>query len=395
MAGEFAYQVRVFDFLVEVAYEGAAGHMRAGHVTDRVLLRLFGDRVDDGNDSFYAGSLETHANQVIELAGGHKREYAVLSLSLVFVQNLNGGRGEVHLDYARILFFCLAWDVVDRNAILRLNDVVLRQGEEVADTAAYVALEHEYVSGEFYFLIIVQIGVVEQVSFLCGEIVRCAVFLGAYRVFAEWVISGVAHIHTPAPICADGTHIGDNGVVAALDRYTLVLGVVPDIFVFLDWLEDGAVFFLLGLKEGVLVPEEFLKCYQGVGSSLVKIDWLAGVELEPFDDAEDGPVALVTLIGNLLELEEVFNLVEEEVLVRVGAFEVLRVEETVDLLLCPVQIEVTFGHFVPLLGDEVYDLVDCSLSFLGFADFIGDDSVLDDDFSIPDSSEQCNKGVRL
>ncbi len=66
----------------------------------------------------------------------------------------------------------------------------------------------------------------------------------------------------------------------------------------------------------------------------------------------------------------------------VGVFEVLGVEKSVDLLLCPALIEVTFGHFVPQLGDEGYNLVDCGFCFLGFTDFFGDDSVLDDDLAV-------------
>ena len=42
MVGELADEVGVFDLFVEVADEGASCHVRAGHVADRVLLRLLG-----------------------------------------------------------------------------------------------------------------------------------------------------------------------------------------------------------------------------------------------------------------------------------------------------------------------------------------------------------------
>ena len=40
MAGELADEVRVFDLLVEVTDEGAAGHMGVGDVADGVLQMI-------------------------------------------------------------------------------------------------------------------------------------------------------------------------------------------------------------------------------------------------------------------------------------------------------------------------------------------------------------------
>lgn len=65
MSGEFADEVRGFDFFVEIADEGAACHMGAGDVADRVLLELLADGVDGGDDSGDAGSFEGNADEVI------------------------------------------------------------------------------------------------------------------------------------------------------------------------------------------------------------------------------------------------------------------------------------------------------------------------------------------
>lgn len=48
MAGELADEVRVFDLLVEVIDEGAAGHMGVGDVADGVLQMItsFEDRMN-------------------------------------------------------------------------------------------------------------------------------------------------------------------------------------------------------------------------------------------------------------------------------------------------------------------------------------------------------------
>ena len=66
---------------------------------------------------------------------------------------------------------------MDRRTVGACDHVVGRHGEEVADSAADVALEDEDVSGEFDFLILAEVGVEEDVSLFGGEVVRCAVFL--------------------------------------------------------------------------------------------------------------------------------------------------------------------------------------------------------------------------
>ena len=146
MSGELSYKVRVFDFLVEIADECASCHVRAGHVANRVLLRLLGDWVDDCNNSVYAGLFHRIADKAIEFSGADEREQAVLILAFVSVQNLDGGRGKVHFYYARAFFFRFARDVMDCNSVFVLHDIVFRESEEVADSTPDIALKYENIA---------------------------------------------------------------------------------------------------------------------------------------------------------------------------------------------------------------------------------------------------------
>ncbi len=258
MSREFADEVRVFDFLVEVADEGAACHVGAGDVADGVLFGLFGDGIDGGDDSGDAGSFEGDADEVVEFAGGHIWEECVFRLAFVAVHYLDGGGSEVDFDDSRTFFFGLARYVLDGCAVFGGDDVVRCEGEEVADAAANVALEYEYVACEGYFVVSSEVGFEYGVSFFCCEVVRGSEFLGTYRIFTEGVVFRVAHIDAPSPIGSDGTHIGDDGIVAAFKRCAFVLGVFPDIFVFPYGFEDSAVFFFFWLEEFVFVAEEVL-----------------------------------------------------------------------------------------------------------------------------------------
>ena len=82
---------------------------------------------------------------VIQFAGAHKREDATFALATIAFQNLNGCRCQINLYDSRTLFFGLTRYVLDCCSVFRCDDVVLGEGEEVADTAADIALEHESV----------------------------------------------------------------------------------------------------------------------------------------------------------------------------------------------------------------------------------------------------------
>ena len=58
------------------------------------------------------------------------------------------------------------------------------------------------------------------------------------------------------------------------------------------------------------------------------------------DNIEDAAVALVPLVGDFLEFEEVFDFVEEVDFIAFRLPVVFGVEETVDGVLCPVLREV-------------------------------------------------------
>lgn len=232
MAGEFPDEIRVFDFLVEVADEGAACHMGAGDVADGVLLGLFGDGIDGGDYSGDAGSFEGDADEVVEFAGGHIWEECVFCLAFVTVHYFYGGWGEIDFDDSRAFSFGLARDVLNGCSVFRGDDIFGRECEEVADAAADVALEYEDVSCEGDFVVGAEVGFEYDVSFLCCKVIRSPEFLGAYGVFAEGGVFRVAHINAPSPIGSDRTHIGDDGIIAAFKWRAFVMGVFPRIFVF-------------------------------------------------------------------------------------------------------------------------------------------------------------------
>ena len=241
MAGELADEVRVFDLLIQVADEGAAGHMRTGDVADGVLLGLLGPGVDDSDDTVDTGLLEGGADEVVELAGAEIGEDGASVRAFVALQDLNGSGCQVHLDYARAFLLCLGGHVLNGDPVIGGDYVALREGEKVADTATDVALEDEDVAGGTEIFIIAHVRLVQEVALFCGEVVGGTVLLGADGVFAEGVILCVAHIDAPAPVCADCAHIADDGVVASLTGSPFVLGVVPGVFVFLHRFETCAV----------------------------------------------------------------------------------------------------------------------------------------------------------
>ena len=395
MAGELADEVRVFDFLIKVADEGPPGHVRAGNVADGVLLRLLGAGVDDGHDAVDSGFLEPLADEVVELACAVEGEDGVPVAALVTFQYLDGGGGQIHLDYARTFFFGLAGDILHGDAVVGGDYVVLGEGEEVADTAADVALEDEDVPGLGEVFIIAHVRLVQQVALLGGEIVGGTVLLGADGVFAEGIVPGVAHVNAPAPVCADGAHVADDGVVAPLAGSPFVLGVVPGVFVLFHRPEAHAVFQLGGLEKGVFGAEEFFEGDEGLRCGFVQDDLLAFVEFVALDDAEDCVVGVDALQGDFLVLEEVFGLVQEADFITVRLGIVLGIEETVYGVLRPVLSEVFRQLVVAFLQKVSDDPVDGRLGIKSLADLGSDDAIFDDDFVLLEElREEEDMGVR-
>lgn len=221
-----------------------------------MLFGLFSDRVDDGDDSGDASSFKGDADEVVEFACGHIREECVFRLAFVAVHYFYGSWGEIDFDDSWAFSLGLARDVLDGCSVFCGDNIFGREGEEVADATADVALEYEDVACEGYFVVGAEVGFEYGVSFFCCEVVRGSEFLGTYRIFTEGVVFRVAHIDASSPIGSDGTHIGDDGIVAAFKRCAFVQGVFPDVFVFPYGFEDGAVFFFLWLEEFVFVAEE-------------------------------------------------------------------------------------------------------------------------------------------
>ena len=282
--------------------------------------------------------------------------------------------------------------ILHGDAVVSCDDVVLCEREEVADTAADVALEDEDVPGLREVFIIAHVRLVQKVALLGSQVVGGTILLRAYGMLAERIVLRVSHIHAPAPIGTHGAHVADDGIVASLARGTFVLGVVPGIFVLLDGTEADAVFHLVRLEEGVFGAEEVLEGHEGIRGGLVENDLLAGVQLEAVDDAEDCLVGVDTLLRDLLVLEEIFGLVQQAQLVAVRLGVVLREEETVDGILRPVLVEFVDGLVVALFDDVGDDPLNLSLGFKGVTDFGSDDAVLDEDFAV---GEVLRQDVRM
>ena len=169
-------------------------------------------------------------------------------LAFVAFQDLDGSGSQVDLDHARALLFGLGRYVLNGDAVVGGDDVVFGEGEKVADTAADVALEDEDVASGTEVFVIAHIRLIQEVAFLGCEVVGGTVLLGTDGILAEGVILGVAHIDAPAPVSADGAHVTDDGVVAALAGSTFVLGMLPGVFVFLHRFQTHAILQLDGLK---------------------------------------------------------------------------------------------------------------------------------------------------
>ena len=113
---------------------------------------MLGDRIDGCDYSVDSSFFHRHADEVVEFPGADEREEATFAFATVAFQNLNGGRCQIDLYDSRTLFFGLARNVLDCCSVFRCDDVVLGEGEEVADTAADIALEHENVTGRGDFV---------------------------------------------------------------------------------------------------------------------------------------------------------------------------------------------------------------------------------------------------
>ena len=83
MAGEGGDDVRVLDFLIEIADEGAAGHVAGGNLADRSLVLLSGERVDDGDHPVDADNAEYLADALVVLLRGDERTSSAASMNAI------------------------------------------------------------------------------------------------------------------------------------------------------------------------------------------------------------------------------------------------------------------------------------------------------------------------
>ena len=381
VTGKLAYEVGVFDFLIEVADEGAAGHMGTGDVADGVLLGLFGAGVHYRDDAVDSCSGEPFTDGDVEFPNAHAGEEVLRVFAFVAVHDFHCGGSQVDFDYALALFLCLFGDVLDGEAVAALDDVGRGEGEKVADAAAYVALEYEDVAGKEQVFIGPQVGFVIAVAFVGGEIDGGAVVLAGDGEFLEGVVGGVAHVHAPVPVGADGLHVVDDGVLGASERGAAVLGVRPGVFVAGHRLEGPVVDLAGDGEKGVLVEHEVPDGGEVFRRHGVQQEAVAGVHLVAVDDLEDDAVVALAGAGEFCVFEVVggFALESEgDVFVHLVF---LREEVAVHGVLQPVLGEVFNRDFVAGVNDVGGDEVQLGLGIHCLLDFGRDDAGFDDDLS--------------
>lgn len=158
--------------------------------------------------------------------------------------------------------------------------------------------------------------------------------------------------------------------------------VVPYVFVFGYGCEGCAVFELLFLEEGVFCAEEVFDGSECAAVGFVERYGFVGVHFVALDYVEDDLVCLVAFEGDLLIFKEGVGFVLEEDFVAFGLSVVLGKEEPVDGVLGPVLGEVRDGFVVAFFREVRDDSLDECFRVLGFFDFGGYESVLDDDLAI-------------
>ena len=294
MAGEFSDEVGVFYFLVEVADEGTAGHVGAGYVTNGVLLGGSGLWIDCGDHAVDTGFMQPFPDGGVKLPVTHTGEEVLRIFALVALHNLNGGGGQIDLDGALAVFLGLLRNVLYGESVGALDDVFRSEVEQVADTAADVALEDEYVAGKSK-LFVIQLCFVIDVSFLGGEVVGRAIILGACGVLFEGIVGGVTHVQQPVPVGTDSLHIIDDGILAPSKRGATVDGVRPGVFVARNRLEFAVKVFSGDGEEGMFGAHELFdsgEIFRGHG---VQHQAFAGVHLVSIDNLEDDAVVFLSL----------------------------------------------------------------------------------------------------
>lgn len=131
--------------------------MGAGDVAYRMLLGLFGARVDCGDYAGDACFLEGFTDEVVDFTCVKVWKYGIVVVFYVFVQDFYCGGREIYFHYARAFFFGFAWDVVDCGSVGACYDVAACEVAQVADSASEVALEDEHVSGEVEFFALAKV----------------------------------------------------------------------------------------------------------------------------------------------------------------------------------------------------------------------------------------------
>ena len=145
VSGDFGNQIRIFQLLVEIPNQNAAGHVRAGNFPDRVLLLLSGQRIDDRYFPVYAGKPQHLLDvPIVILSASEGKEAVTLDVWVAF-QDFHSCRTEGNPNRDWTSFLCLSRNVFDG----AINHVALLHLEKVANPTTDKTVKDEDVSLDF------------------------------------------------------------------------------------------------------------------------------------------------------------------------------------------------------------------------------------------------------
>ena len=142
MAGDFGDEVRVLDFLIQIADQNTAGHVGGSDFPDGMFLFLAGYGVQGGHHAIDAGKFDHLLDVSVVILLTNKGKKAPVGLVLVSLQDLQCGGRERDPDRIGTALLCLPRNVFDG----AVDDIGLGHFHQVADAAANEALENEDVT---------------------------------------------------------------------------------------------------------------------------------------------------------------------------------------------------------------------------------------------------------
>gem|GEM_PF-5707466 len=191
---------------VEVAHEGLACRVAGGHLVQGLLHGVVSVRVEDGHHPVYAATLQQFP--YAEVVGVYlpEREQPV-GIGIISFQYLQRLLVQGYPDSLRLAFLRLLRHVFQKTVL----DVGPREPVKVTHAAADIAVEHEDVTDDGQLRVVVQVCVIQDVSFFGSEKERVAVDGLLAAVEHIDLIVGILHLLAPMQEGAEQVHDVDDG----------------------------------------------------------------------------------------------------------------------------------------------------------------------------------------